>query len=220
MMSLYKSWCITMEMLEDRGYEIPQDHILTYDDFISYYNHDNISTTRKNMTTTIYKPSSDGGGVTASSAITIFWKDSVGTGDIQSIVEELDEYESSHAILIYTQKISTYAAVDIRQLKALKNKKIIEPFLEAELQYNITRHKDVPRHIICSNVKKQEIFEKYNVDKSKLPQIKVNDPICRYYNASKGQLIKVVRPSESIPRLILEDDTMKELYDISYRIVT
>jgi len=106
-------------------------------------------------------------------------------------------------------------------LKPLKVQKIIiEVFSLKELQYNITRHKDVPKHIICSNVKKQEILEKYSVGPHQLPIIKLTDPVCRYYNASKGQLVKIIRRSESIPTVTLADGTVKELYDISYRIVS
>jgi len=210
MRAVWKSWITAMEMLTDRGYDVPQDHMMSCDDFISYYGDSDIPT-YKDITCFIQHKSRD-------DTITLFWRDSIGTSDIQEIIEDLKSSNTNHALVVYTTKITPYASMALKPLKVQKI--IIEVFSLKELQYNITRHKDVPKHIICSNVKKQEILEKYSVGPHQLPIIKLTDPVCRYYNASKGQLVKIIRRSESIPTVTLADGTVKELYDISYRIVS
>jgi DNA-directed RNA polymerase subunit H (RpoH/RPB5) len=150
-------------------------------------------------------------------AISVFWKSSLGIGDVQDIHEIMKEEQVEKAVVIHSSKITPYAATALRNLRVQKI--IIETFTDSEMQYNVVHHVDVPRHIICSTAKKAEILKDYSVTAEQLPQIKTTDPVCRYYGASKGQLIKIVRPSDCMPELVTATGEKKELYDIVYRIV-
>ena len=208
---LWKSYCVILEMLSDRRFIVPEGYDLSLEQFIEWVG-DVPSNARKEMTLTFEKEKAS----LAGSSIAIFWKDSIGTMEVREIVETLEDLEITNAIVVYSSKVTPYAKSAIGAL--LGKNIILEPFIEAELQYNVTKHVDVPRHIICSAAKKAQIFKAYSVKKDQLPQIKAIDPQCRYLGARRGQLIKIVRPSESIEGVMV-DGERKKLWDISFRIV-
>lgn len=248
---LWRSLCIVTEMLSDRKYEIPDNYPPTIDEFTEIYSGDDTDAIRKEMkfslrkveTTTCSQPECSGRpdynvageskGKFCSShkkkgmmdiskyAISVFWKVSIGTNDVQEIFEAMKEAEVNRAIVIYTTKITPYAATALRNL--MIQKMVIETFSEAEMQYNVIKHVDVPRHIVCSATKKAQVLKWYSVTPEQIPQIKVSDVQCRYLGAAKGQLIKIIRPSDSIPEVIVPSTTTteekKQLFDITYRIV-
>ena len=230
--SIYKAYRTVLQMLEDRGYVSPDEYqfdkdVLNpketdqgYQNFIDWVipenerseddSKSNATVARKNLNEIVFEKKNDCG------AIALFWTYSLGIDVVQNIFTKMKELEVTKAILVHVSKISSHAGTAIRSLKSQKY--FIETFSESELQFNISRHVDVPRHIICSATKKKEVFEKYAIKENGLPLIKVTDPMVRYIGANKGQLIKIVRPSDSTPNVNLNGEK-KELYDIVYRLV-
>lgn len=211
---LWKAWTVVLEMLVDRKYVIPSDYFVSYDDFIEWVG-DKENEARKTMYFT-----SNG---TGKNPIAVFWKELLGTSDVLDVVETIKSENIKHALVIHNNKVTPYAATALRLLRVQKI--IIEVFTEDELQFNITRHEYVPKHIICSAETKQKVFDTYAIDATKMIKILVTDPVLRYYGATKGQLIKIVRPSDSIPEIEIPspvDPNKKEkkiLYDVTYKIV-
>ena len=60
--------------------------------------------------------------------------------------------------------------------------------------FNITKHELVPPHKLYRG-SKFELFDKLMIKSSEqLPYILGSDPICRYYNFRKGQIVEIDRP--------------------------
>ncbi|HMP31470.1 MAG TPA: DNA-directed RNA polymerase subunit RpoH/Rpb5 C-terminal domain-containing protein, partial [Saprospiraceae bacterium] len=212
--SLFRSFCTVIEMLTDRGYIIPEEYNYKidehYQDFIEWMGGEDfdIEEAHKNLQLCFEKANG--------AKILTFWFLALGKNDVQTISETLIEENVKNAIVVHINKITACAGPAIKDLRVLKY--FIEPFLQTELQFNIMKHQYVPKHIICSAKKKTDVLEQYSITKDQLPRILSSDPICRYLGAVKGQLIKIIRPSDSIPEIKIKGAN-KELFDVSYRIV-
>ncbi len=62
---------------------------------------------------------------------------------------------------------------------------------------DITKHEFVPKHIILSEKKKEEVLKEYKIKLKQLPRISISDPVIKILNAKIGDVIKIIRKSET-----------------------
>jgi DNA-directed RNA polymerases I, II, and III subunit RPABC1 len=66
------------------------------------------------------------------------------------------------------------------------------------LTFNLTQHEMVPKHDIIEEDEKQELIKNLQItDVDKLPSIKKNDPVAKYYGMKEGDICKITRKSET-----------------------
>lgn len=112
----------------------------------------------------------------------------IGKREIINIIQEMEEEEQYHLILVIPQKLTPLA---IQELKMCD--KEIEVFLYKELVFNITKHYTQPKiHLLSSEEKKSLIKD---IKASQLPILLKTDPVARYYNAKPGMIFKFERPA-------------------------
>ena len=100
-------------------------------------------------------------------------------------IAEMNEYNLKHCIIVYPDQITSGAKKGIEDVEHIDVE--IELFSLKELQYNLTKHRLVPQHILLNKEEGNEIRRKYGHD---VPVILKSDPVCRYYNYKKGDIIK------------------------------
>merc|ERR1711881_127466 len=78
-------------------------------------------------------------------------------------------------------------------------KYILEQFLESELLINITKHELVPEHVVMTQ---EELLVRYKLKDNMLMRIQCGDPVARYFGLKRGQVVKIIRSSETAGRYI------------------
>ncbi len=105
---------------------------------------------------------------------------------VKALDSILTENGLDHAILVYNKNITASAKKIIETVSHFT----IETFQKAELQFNITTHRLVPKHERVSPEENEKMKEKWG---TKLPGILSTDPVSRFYHFKKGEIIKVTR---------------------------
>lgn len=103
------------------------------------------------------------------------------------------------AILVTNGKFSNFAKQSLLELAPLQ---LIEHFRDEELLVDITEHELVPLHVVLSEADKAALLARYKLKESQLPRIQAGDPVARYYGMSRGQVVKIIRPSETAGRYV------------------
>jgi len=65
------------------------------------------------------------------------------------------------------------------------------------LKFSLFDHELVPRHILLGEEESIEVLKTYNIDKRMLPKIKMSDPAVKEIGAKPGDIIKIIRESET-----------------------
>lgn len=95
--------------------------------------------------------------------------------------------EADHPVVVVYDTITTGAR------KMLAPCARVELFQKQELLFNVTKHDLVPRHRKLSNEEQQEVLRKYRVTALKLPKIKKDDPVTRYFQGKVGEVFEITR---------------------------
>ncbi len=62
---------------------------------------------------------------------------------------------------------------------------------------DILRHKYIPKHEVLTDEEVKAVLEKYHATKEQLPKIKLSDPVVRALKAKPGDVIRIIRESET-----------------------
>ncbi|KAI9253321.1 RNA polymerase Rpb5, C-terminal domain-containing protein [Helicostylum pulchrum] len=132
--------------------------------------------------------------------LVFFPKDvSVGVKPLRVYVERMAQQQIPKGVCIY-QKSMTASANKV--IQSLPSKHTLESFQENELLVNITHHVLVPKHEVLSPEEKATLLQRYRLKETQLPRIQHTDPVARYYGLKRGQVVKILRESETAGRYV------------------
>ena len=121
---------------------------------------------------------------------------SIGVRQMRNFGQHIDSHKFHTGILVTQQTITSSALKLIPVLRP----RTIETFLEQDLLVNITHHELVPQHILLSHEEKKKLLERYRLKETQLPRIQTLDPVARYLGLQRGDVVKIVRRSETAGR--------------------
>ena len=125
--------------------------------------------------------------------------DKVGVKTIKQYCEMMKEASVSHAILVVKQGVTPFAKTALQEMASTY---LIEHFRDAELLVDVTEHRLVPAHALLSPEDRQALLDRYKLRAEQLPRIERTDPVARYYGLKVGDVVKIVRPSETAGRYV------------------
>lgn len=106
---------------------------------------------------------------------------------------------AQRAILI----LDTIPSAHVRHaLEMVSMKYRYEVFKITELLVDITEHELVPLHQVLTDEEKKTVLKRYNLKETQLPRMMLSDPISRYYGLNRGQVVKIIRASETAGRYV------------------
>lgn len=195
----YRLWRVrktVMQLCHDRGYLVTQEELdQTLDQFKELYGNSPAERKRSNLIVLVAHTDDP------TDQMFVFFPDEpkVGIKTIKSYCQRMQEENISRAIIVVQQGMTPSAK---QSLVDMAPKYILEQFLEAELLVNITEHQLVPEHIVLTPDEKHDILQRYKLKESQLPRIQQGDPVARYFGLKRGQVVKIVRPSETAGRYV------------------
>lgn len=100
----------------------------------------------------------------------------------------MDREGISYAIIIYGEKPTPAVKDFISNLPHVG--KTVDLYHIEDLQFNITKHRLVPQHILLDEKECKEFKKKYG---SNIQVLLKSDPIAKFYDFPRGSIIKVIR---------------------------
>ncbi|VVB17063.1 unnamed protein product [Arabis nemorensis] len=186
--------CKTLnQMLKDRGYDVADSDIeMTKEQFVDKYGENMI---RKDLSTLKVKRNDE------SDKIFVFFpkEKKVGTEDIKRYLKRMESANVFRAIVVIQENLTRFA---LSSIKVAASKFHIEVFQETELLLNVRDHVFVPEHIALTTEETKTLLERYTVKENQLPRIQFTDPIARYFGLKHGQVVKIIRSSETSGRYV------------------
>lgn len=177
-------------MLSDRNYLVEETELtMSREDFIFKYGEHmkreqlEINKTHRNN---------------PSEKICVFFSDDakLGVKIVRGFITRMLQENVDSGILVCQTKLSHYARSAVTEMSSVGSKRL-EVFLEDELLVNITKHERVPPHQVLTEAEKRALLKKYTVKDTQLPRILTSDPVARYYGLRRGQVVRIIRPSET-----------------------
>jgi DNA-directed RNA polymerase I, II, and III subunit RPABC1 len=174
----------TMEMLEDRGYEVSEeDKNMNYEDFTNRLEENMIQIVATHRTNPVKM------------AYVTFILDakSFSKKDLVALKALMDEkYPTNKMTVIIVQDKQTPQIA-----KELLNDeyKLYEIFSMKNLMFNITHHEIVPKHILLNQEEVEQILRVFKTTRAQLPKLLTTDPVAKYYGMKAGDVCKIIRQS-------------------------
>ncbi|KAI9706073.1 MAG: DNA-directed RNA polymerases II 24 kDa polypeptide (RNA polymerase II subunit 5) [Candelina mexicana] len=211
---LWRAWRTVHEMIQDRGYELSEEEVrMPLDEFRIRFTDppDSGLIDRKklnfsarptpNMITKYTQLPTPARPNPPPPEIGVVWVEflpdqNIGIKQMRTFAHHIASHNFATGILITTVPITASALKIIPTVLPAR----LETFLETDLLVNITHHELVPKHVLLSPEEKAKLLERYRLKESQLPRIQVGDPVAKYLGLRRGQVVKIIRKSETAGR--------------------
>jgi DNA-directed RNA polymerases I, II, and III subunit RPABC1 len=129
-------------------------------------------------------------------------EDNLGMKHLREFLGHLVQDQFYVGILVVPKPVTGMGLRMMRSMNGTENSPPggTEVFVEQDLLVNITKHELVPKHVLLSREEKAQLLERYRLRETQLPRIQVTDPVAKYLGLKRGQVVKIIRKSETAGR--------------------
>lgn len=197
-----------MQLLQDRKYNVAQSAInVSFDDFKSQMEHLDTESVFAQMTFFCepHREPNQTDDVSFNAILVKMVPGKLGKDDFEAVIKQMDSQNASRCIIITRlplEKITPQFRDKIASYNQVQSGNKIELFEFRELLINVTEHNLVPQHIPLSKDQVKELLAQYKLTLRQLPRMQTTDPIAKYYGLSKGDVVKIIRQSETAGRYV------------------
>ncbi|EME42651.1 hypothetical protein DOTSEDRAFT_73472 [Dothistroma septosporum NZE10] len=201
----------TKQMCADRGYELTEEECnISLDDFRQQYADETGAPQRTRMAFTarpsenmqkkympLQRPGQSEGEPAIGTIHVEFSNDAnIGIKHIKQFAQVLSEKNYYTGIFVSAVAPTPAAMKIIPSILPT----VMEIFREEDLLVNISKHELVPKHVLLSPEEKKGLLERYRLKETQLPRIRWDDPMAKYLGLRRGQVVKIIRKSETAGR--------------------
>lgn len=210
--NFYKSRDTMLKIAKYQGYDVDNSLFLNYDEFRDKYINSSmeieevvaendedvdINQLKRDISMTFTK---------GKISVYVTWinENKLGGASLKDLVEKMTKDIIQNAFVISQEGIVATCQSTIKMLKVI-NKINISIWTFKDSLIFIPDHVHVPPHRICSVKEKNNIMKTYALNKHQIPIISYKDDVMvKTLGATKGQLIEILRPSETDPTFIIK----------------
>ncbi|KAL1597204.1 DNA-directed RNA polymerases II 24 kDa polypeptide (RNA polymerase II subunit 5) [Paraconiothyrium brasiliense] len=217
LLDMWRIYRTTKEMCRDRGYNVlPEECNISFEEFSRKFGTESGMINRGQMNFSAipsedmvrkYTPPATPKIPAPEPQIGTLWvefngDEAFGMKHLRDFITHLTTGSYYSGIMIVVKPLSGMAMRALRGAAQLGNGPNggVEVFLEQDLKINITKHELVPTHLLLSAEEKQQLLKRYRLKETQLPRIQVTDPVAKYYGLRRGQVVKIIRKSETAGR--------------------
>ncbi|KAF4949354.1 hypothetical protein FGADI_8967 [Fusarium gaditjirri] len=211
---LWRAWRTIHEMVADREYELAEEEVkISLDRFRDEYCNPDGSINRaklqfsarpsENMIrkntppVTAANPNPNPGADCGPVWVEFLADKTFGVNQIRQFAKYVITNNYKTGIMVTHVALSPAARKTLQSVESVAK---IECFLEDDLLVNITHHELVPKHVLLSREEKLALLKRYRLKETQLPRILQKDPVARYLGLKRGQVVKIIRNSETAGR--------------------
>lgn len=209
---LWRAWRTVHEMIADREYELAEEEVsISLDRFRDEYCNPDGSINRAKLQFSArpsdsmirkFTPPATADNPDPVADCGPIWVEfladkTFGVGQIRTFAQYVISNNYKTGIMVTHVPLSPAARKSLASIESLAK---IECFLEDDLLVNITHHELVPKHVLLSREEKTALLKRYRLKETQLPRLLQKDPIARYLGLKRGQVVKIIRNSETAGR--------------------
>ena len=123
----------------------------------------------------------------------------ISANDIGIFFSNMKEAKADTGIIIISGQMTSQAK---QKMTDINRELQVDFFNISELMVNITEHSYVPKHILLSDDEKSMLLKRYKIKENQLPKILTTDPVARYLGLRRGNVVKIIRDSETAGKYV------------------
>ena len=191
---LFRVWKTLNQMMADRGYIVEEDFSkITYQEWLQKNNN------KATLNGIYYKKSEINPEEVFRLYFEYIGESKLSAKEISIFFSKMKDAKADSGIIVISGQLTSQAK---QKMIDINYELQVECFNISELMVNITEHTYVPKHILLTGEEKKQLMKRYKIKEYQLPKILNSDPVAKYLGLKRGDVVKIIRDSETAGKYV------------------